>query len=31
MGFYASWARQTKLRLIAKPGFSSGWTNNIQH
>jgi hypothetical protein len=27
MGFYASWARQTKLQQIAKPGISSGWTN----
>jgi thiol-disulfide isomerase/thioredoxin len=27
MGFYASWAGQTKLQLIAKPVISSGWTN----
>jgi len=31
MGFYASWAGQTKLQLIANPGIGSGWTNNVQH
>jgi len=31
MGFYASWAGQTKLQQIAKPIIGSGWTNIVEH